>query len=610
MPQTPQTPPSPQETQQTLNDAEQGAQGAQAIDKAEVAAILDEVGNLLELDGGSPFEVRAYQNAARALNNTDGDIGELVATGAINRVPGIGKTLAARITELVTTGRLQLFEELLQRVPPGLRQMLRIPGLGPKRVRQIREALGITTLEDLKAAAEAGKIATLSGFGAKSQENILKGIEFLSRHQDAYLFPTAQEQAEAVASVLRALPQIVRLEVAGSIRRRKEVIGDIDIVGSVARYEDRQPVMETLLGLPLVASVTGSGETKSSVVLRSGIALDLRLVLDEEFPTLLHHFTGSKDHNHALRSRAHAQGIKISEYGIFHGDELIPVRDEREFYAALGMAYIVPELREDRGEIQAALEGELPVLVTGEDLRGILHVHSTWSDGHATIREMAEACMALGMEYLGMCDHSKNAAYAGGLNAAAVRRQQEEIDALNAEYAGRLRILKGTECDILRDGSLDFDDETLKTFDFVVASIHSHFQLPPEEQTRRLIRAMENPYCSIIGHPTGRVLLRREGYQPDMEKVILRAGELGTCIELNADPSRQDLDWRWQRFATEHGVRIPIDPDAHSPAGLANIYFGIGVARKGWLTKDDVLNTLPLDGLLAFFAEQRRRKGA
>lgn len=579
-------------------------------DKAEVAAILDEVGTLLELDGGNPFEARAYQNAARTLNNAEGDINELVSSGALAKLPGMGKTLVARITELVTTGTLPLYDELLERVPVGLRQMTRIPGLGPKRIRQIYESLGVSTLEDLKTAAEAGRIASLSGFGAKSQENILKGLEFLASHQDRTLFPEAQTQAEAVAAILRALPQIVRLEVAGSIRRRKEVVGDIDIVGSVARDEDRRPVMETLLAHPLVASVTGSGETKTSVALRSGIALDLRLVSDDEFPYLLHHFTGSKDHNHALRSRAHAQGIKINEYGIFRGETLIPCADEHEFYAALGMDYVEPEMREERGEIEAALAHHLPTLIQESDLRGILHVHSTWSDGKVSIREMAEATVALGKEYLGICDHSKYAAYAGGLDAAAVRRQHAEIDALNQEFAGRLRILKGTECDILKDGALDFDDETLATFDFVVASIHSNFNLAPEEQTQRLIHAMENPYCSIVGHPTGRVLLRRDGYAPDLERVIIRAGELGVAIELNADPSRLDLDWRWHRFATERGVRIPICPDAHTPDGLKNIRFGIGVARKGWLTAPDVLNTLAVDDLLAFFAEQRRRKGA
>jgi DNA polymerase (family X) len=578
-------------------------------DKADVSAVLDEVGTLLELDGGNPFEARAYQNAARTLNNAEGEIGELLQSGRLAKLPGMGKTLRARIQEYVTTGKMALYDELLERVPVGLRQMTRIPGLGPKRIRQIYESLGVSTLDDLKAAAEAGTVASLPGFGAKSQENILKGLEFLASHQDRTLYPEAAAQAESIASILRALPQIVRLEVAGSIRRRKEVVGDIDIVGSVARDEDRKPVMDVMVAHPLVQSITGSGETKTSVVLRSGIAVDLRLVSDDEFPYLLHHFTGSKEHNVALRTSWHPRGVKINEYGIFRGDQLIPCADEHEFYAALGMSYVEPEMREDRGEIAAALAGELPRLIEEPDLRGILHVHSTWSDGKVTIREMAEATIAQGKEYLGMCDHSKYAAYAGGLDADAVRRQQAEIDALNEEFAGRLRILKGTECDILKDGALDYDDKTLATFDFVIASIHSNFNLSPEEQTQRLIRAMENPYCSIIGHLTGRVLLRRDGYAPDNERVITRAGELGVAIELNADPSRLDLDWRWHRFATERGVRIPICPDAHTTEGLKNVRYGVGIARKGWLTAHDVLNTLAADDLLGFFAEQRRRKG-
>jgi len=580
------------------------------VDKAQVASILDEVGSLLELTGANPFETRAYQNAARAVGQLEGDIDVIVREGRLAGVPGIGKTLAARINELVATGHMALYDKLLEDVPPGLREMLRIPGLGPKRIRQIYDALGVTTMEGLRVASETGEVAKLPGFGAKSQEKILQGIAFVTEHQNKYRYDVAEAGAEAVAQALRALPQVVRLSIAGSIRRRKEVVKDVDIVASVARNEDRDAVMDTLVALPEVASITGKGDTKTSVVLHSGIALDLRAVTDEEYPYTLHHFTGSKDHNVALRGRAVKMGIKINEYGMFRGDTLIPCADEIDFYRALGLHYVEPELREERGEIEAAEVGELPTLVTLEDLRGILHVHSTWSDGQAPIREMVTAALELGAEYLGICDHSKTAAYAGGLNADAVRRQQEEIDWLNEEFAGRIRILKGTECDILKEGELDFDDETLATFDFVVASIHSQFQLSPEEQTLRLIRAIENPYCSILGHPTGRILLDREGYQPDLEAVIDRAGALGVAIELNADPHRFDLDWRLHRYATERGVKIPINPDAHSPAGLANIRYGVGIGRKGWLTPNDVLNTLPVDELLAFFAEQRRVKGA
>ncbi|HEV8194129.1 MAG TPA: helix-hairpin-helix domain-containing protein, partial [Ktedonobacterales bacterium] len=352
------------------HDAADDSQDEATLDKQQVATILEETGNLLELDGGNPYEVRAYQNAARTLGNVEGDLAELVHSGEIAQLPGMGKTLVTRITELVNTGHLTLYDELVARVPPGLRQMLRIPGLGPKRIRQISQELGITTLEELKSAAETGKIASLPGFGAKSQTNILKGLEFLTRHQDSYLFPEAEAQAGTVASALRELPQIVRLDVAGSIRRCKEIIGDIDIVGSVNKPEDRAPVMEKLVKLPLVSEIIGQGDTKTSVVLQSGITCDVRLVMDDEYPYLLHHFTGSKDHNHALRSRAHAQGIKINEYGIFRGDDtLLPCKDEHEFYRALGMEYVPPEMRENRGEIETALEGKLPPLVTVDDLR-------------------------------------------------------------------------------------------------------------------------------------------------------------------------------------------------------------------------------------------------
>lgn len=582
----------------------------ESIDKQQVASLLDQMAQLLELDGANPFEVRAYQNASRAVAGLEGDISDLVARGGLVGVPGLGKSLITRITELVTTGHMRQYDDLLERIPPGLREMLRIPGLGPKRIRQINQALQITTLDELRQAAEAGAIAALPGFGAKSQDNILKGLVFVTEHQNRFRMDIAERFAEAVATTLRALPETVRLSVAGSIRRRKEIVKDADIVASVARDEDRAALMRTLVEHPDVASVTGSGETKTSVVLRGGIALDLRVVLDDEYPYALHHFTGSKEHNIALRTRMHARGVKINEYGLFRGDERIPCTDEADIYGAMGMDYIEPELREDRGELEAALEHRLPGLVTERDIRGMLHVHSNWSDGGSTIREMAEATLAMGMEYLGMCDHSQVAAYANGLTPDRVKQQHEEIDRLNDEFAGRLRILKGTECDILKDGSLDYDEQTLASFDFVVASIHGNFNLSPDEQTQRLIHAIENPYCSILGHPTGRILLQREGYQPNLETVIARAGELGVAIELNGDPHRLDLDWRHLRFATERGVRIPIITDAHSPAGLNNLRYGVGVARKGWLTAAQCLNTLDADNLLAFFREQRARRGA
>jgi len=577
------------------------------VDKAAAAAILEDVANLMELTGENPFKVRAYQNAARAIGSLEEPLDELVASGRLKTVPGLGETLIQRVEELVRTGHMVYYDELQARVPEGLRTMLRIPGLGPKKVRAIHEQLGISTVAELQEAAEEGRIARLPGFGAKTQDNILKGIAFLTQHQDHFLYPVAETEAATVVSALRELPQVQRISVAGSLRRHKEVVKDIDIVASVARDEDRAAIMNRFTQLPNVISITGKGDTKSSVVTTPGIAIDLRVVRDSEYPYALHHFTGSREHNIALRGRAHAMGIKINEYGLFRGDALIPCHDEADLYQALDMQYIEPELREDRGEIEAALAHALPILATMADIRGILHVHSTWSDGQASIQDMAEACRAQGYAYLGICDHSKAASYAHGLSEERVRQQHEEIDALNAAYGGTFHILKGTECDILRDGTMDYRDDVLATFDFVVASIHSHFNLSEAEQTNRLIRAMQNPYTSIIGHPTGRILLSREGYKVDMEAVIDAAGEYGVCIEINANPLRLDLDWRWLQRARERGVKVPVNPDAHAPSGYQDMIYGMGIARKGWLTAEDIPNTYPIEKLRAFFAQQRAR---
>jgi len=580
------------------------------LEKAAVASIFEEYASLLELKGENPFKSRAFQNAARVVGALDGDLDTLVRDNKLKGTPGLGETLLHDITELVTTGHLKAYDELKAEIPAGLQAMLHIPGLGPKRIKQIHDTLGIATITDLEAACQANKIAVLPGFGKKSQDNIVRGIQFLSQYQDHYLFPVAEAEAERIVAALKQLPGILRISIGGSLRRRKEIVHDIDVVASVTDDSYLGPIMDAFTTMPGVVAITGKGDKKSSVVLQPGIAMDLRLCTDDIYPTMLHHFTGSKEHNVALRGYAQDHGMKVSEWGLFKGETLLPVRDEKEFYATLGMDYIEPELREDRGEIQAALAHRMPgPLLTEKDLRGVLHCHSTWSDGQVSIKEMAEACIKLGYEYIGICDHSKTAAYAGGLNEDKVKQQQEEIDRLNAEYAGRFRILKGTECDILRDGALDFGEETLKSFDFVVASIHSLFNLPQEEQTKRLLRAMENPYTSIIGHPTGRILLGRDGYGLDMEAVIDRAGELGVCIEINANPLRLDLDWRWLRRAKEHGVKIPICPDAHNPGGLEDMRYGVNIARKGALSPADVPNTLGVDDLLAYFKRQRQPAG-
>jgi len=585
------------------------------MDKNQVANLLDEIASLLELkEESNPFEVRAYQNAARAVNGLDGDIEQLTREGKLKGVPGLGSTLIKRIEEAVETGHIALYDELVETTPLIKLEMIRIPGVGPKKINAIYNQLHVNSIPDLIQACEENKVAALPGFGKKTQDKIVQGIALLAQHAGRFLYPVAEEEASHIYTVLKELPEIVRLQVAGSLRRRRETIGDIDMVVSVAdsASEDvRRKIMDVFTSQPSVQAITGKGETKSSVVLSSGINMDLRVVNDSQFPYTLHHFTGSKQHHIPLRRRALSMNMTINDYGLFKGKEphleLVPCKDERDIYAALGMAYIEPELREDMGEIEAAINDTLPTLVEESDLRGVLHVHSTWSDGQNTIREMVEACIARGLTYLGLTDHSKTAAYAGGLNEEDLRRQHEEIDLLNKEYAGRLHILKGIECDILRDGSMDFADDVLATLDFVVASIHSLFNLSSEEQTQRMLRAISNRYVDIIGHPTGRILLGREGYALDLDAVIDAAAEHNVCIEINAHPSRLDLDWRYVHRARDKGIKIPIDPDAHVISGLDDMRFGIGIARKGWLRASDVLNTMTTDAVLDFFSSRRKR---
>jgi DNA polymerase (family X) len=584
------------------------------MDKNQIAAIFEEVAVLLALkEDSNPFEARAYENAARAVNALDGDIEQLTRAGKLKGTPGLGSTIIKRVEELVNTGQMAFYEELRQSTPPVKLEMLRIQGMGPKKINAIYDKLHVNSVAELEQACLDDRVAHLPGFGKKTQDNILQGIAFLAQHADRFQYPVAEQEAERIRAALATLPEIVRLQVAGSLRRRRETVKDIDMVASVADDagdEVRHKIMDFFTSQPTVQAITGKGETKSSVVLSSGIAMDLRVVKDIQFPGTLHHFTGSKEHHIPLRRRALSMNMTINDYGLFKGKEPdlepVPCKSEADIYAALGMAYIEPELREDMGEIEAALHGTLPVLVQESDLRGVLHVHSTWSDGQNTIHEMAEACIARGYHYLGITDHSKFAAYAGGLTEENLRRQHEEIDRLNEKYAGRLLILKGTECDILKDGALDYADDVLAELDFVVASIHSNFNLSPEEQTQRMLRAIANPYVDIIGHPTGRILLGRVGYTLDMEAVIDAAVDRGVCIEINAHPSRLDMDWRLVKRARDKGMKIPICPDAHIVAGLDVIRYGIGIARKGWLSASDVLNAMETEALLKFFKRKRK----
>ncbi|GCE18342.1 DNA polymerase/3'-5' exonuclease PolX [Dictyobacter kobayashii] len=586
------------------------------MDKNQVANLLEEIAVLLTLkDGSSVFEIRAYENAARALGSLEGDIGKLVQEGKLKGTPGLGPTIIKRIEEAVQTEHIAFYDELVANTPQIKLDMRRIPGVGPKRINMIYQQLNVTTLAELEQACKDDRVAHLPGFGKKTQDKILQGLSFLSQHADRYLYDVAEVEAERIREALASQPGVVRLQVAGSLRRRRETVKDIDMVLSVddqASSDVRRAIMDFFTSQPSVKAITGKGETKSSVVLNSGIAMDLRLVGDSQFPYTLHHFTGSREHHIPLRRRALSMNMTINDYGLFkveNGKEtLIPCQNETDIYHALQMDYVEPELREDMGEIEAAARHALPKLVQESDLRGVLHAHSTWSDGQNSIRDMAEACIARGYSYLGMSDHSRAAAYAGGLSPDDLKRQGEEIDKLNEEYAGRFHILKGSECDILRDGSLDFPDEVLASLDFVVASIHSNFNLSQEEQTQRMLRAIANPYVDIIGHATGRILLGRPGYPLDLDQVIDAAAQHGTCIEINAHPSRLDLDWRYVRKARDKGIKIPVDPDAHALAGIDDMRYGIGIARKGWLRTEDVLNTLDFEALRAFFHVRRSKK--
>jgi DNA polymerase (family 10) len=586
------------------------------MDKNQVAALLEEIGTLLALQKDSnTFEVRAYENAARTVNGLDGDINQLVHEDKLKGTPGLGPRILQRIEEAVKTGTIAYCDELRASTPAVKLEMARIPGLGPKRINTIYDQLHVNSVAELEQACKDDRVAHIPGFGKKTQDKILQGIDFLRQHADRYLYSVAEEEAERIRVALVQLPQIVRLQIAGSLRRRRETVKDIDMVASVEDNADPaalRAIMDFFTTQPSVVAITGKGETKSSVILSSGIAMDLRVVEDSRFPYILHHFTGSRDHHIPLRRRALSMGMTINDYGLFktggEREELVPCHDEADLYAALGMDYIEPELREDMGEIEAAVQHQLPRLVQYSDLRGVLHAHSTWSDGHNSIREMAEACIARGYSYLGITDHSKVAAYANGLSEDDLLRQSDEIDRLNEEFAGRFTIFKGIECDILRDGQLDFDDRVLARLDFVVASIHSNFNLLPEEQTRRMTNAIANPYVDIVGHPTGRILLGRAGYVLDMEAVINAAAEYGVCIEINAHPSRLDLDWRLVRKARDKGIKIPIDPDAHAITGIDDMRYGIGIARKGWLRAEDVLNTRETENVLEFFLQRRNRR--
>jgi DNA polymerase (family X) len=581
------------------------------MDKEQVAQILVDIGTLLELKGENPFKTRAYANAARTLESLGEPLVKLVAEKRLGEIKGIGEALEQKITELVETGKLKYYDELKASIPPGLIEMLDIPGLGPKKIQALQKRLGVDSIAKLEAACKSGKVAELDGFGEKTQTNLLEGIERRRLYASKHLLVDAVLAAEPLLDSLRDHPDVIRCSTAGSLRRHKEVIGDIDLLAS-----SRKPVevIEYFVGRPGIIKVTVKGDTKASVILDGGIQCDLRVVSDAEFPFALAYFTGSKEHNIVMRQRAIARGLRLNEYGLFKSKEetrdpklLVACKDEVDIYAALDLAFVPPELREDHGEFDAAEQGKLPRLVEWQHLKGALHNHSTWSDGHNTLEEIAVHMEELGLEYWAITDHSKASFQANGLDPKRICEQIKEIKKLNEKLADRgseFRLLTGCEVDILKD-RLDFDDDLLAELDVVVASLH----VPANneaENTRRLIRAAHNKYVHMLGHLTGRLLLEREPYPVNQQAVIDACAETGTWIELNCNPYRFDLDWRLWPYAKSKGVKCVINPDAHRNEQAGFLRFGAGIARKGWLGPADVINTLPLEKLRK---ELRKKRG-
>jgi len=575
------------------------------VNRSAIARILKETGILLELRGENPFRVRAYENAARAVEGMVEEPEERLEAGTLAEIPGIGPGLVASIGEILQTGRLALNEELRARVPPGLLELYRLPGLGSKRIRTLHETLGIGSPAELEAACREGRVAALPGFGAKTQAKILEGLARLDRQSERHLISDAEAEAERLLAHLREHPSVIEASVAGSLRRRCETVGDLDFVAAVAP-DERDGVAAHFAAARGTEEILASGDTKVSIRGGAGFQADLRMVSPDQFATALHHFTGSREHNVELRGRAKRQELTINEYGLFRDQERIPVEREEDLYAALSLAWVPPEMREGAGEVELAEQGALPELVDLAQIRGTFHVHTTWSDGIATIEQMAAAAADRGWEYLGIADHSQAAAYAGGLGAGRLREQWREIDAWN-ERGEPPFLFKGTECDILSDGALDYPDEILLELDFVVVSVHSRFRMPVEQMTARIVRAVSHPCATFLGHPTGRLLLGRDGYELDLDAVLEAARSNGVMPEINANPHRLDIDWRPLRGWLAEGGRTSIHPDAHSPQGLADVRYGVGIARKAGARAEDVLNTLPLARISELFGERRER---
>jgi len=570
------------------------------LDREDIAELLENIALLLELKGENVFKTRAYRNGAEIVRSNSADIITLAKENQLSEIDGIGKALQEKIHELVTTGKLEYYEDLKSSFPPSIFELFEIQGLGPKKIKTLYDKLNIDSVESLKQACHSGEIAKLSGFASKTVEKILQAIELREKFASFFRLGDVAVIAEVLLDSVKSHPATHQACHAGSYRRSKEILHDIDILVATDKPAN---LTKFFSELPEVESIIVCGNTKASIRLENGLQADLRAVSNNEFPFALQYFSGSKEHNIAIRQRALKIGWSLNEYGFTPKEnaETPPeVLTEKDIYDALGLQFIPPELRENLGEIEAAENGNIPKLIELENLRGTFHNHTTASDGRNSLQEMAEAAIDLGLEYLGIADHSKSSFQANGLYPDRLLKQVSEIKKLNQQWEGSFRLLAGSEVDILKDGSLDFSDDILKQLDYTVASVHNAFTLPETEMTKRIIRAMENPYVTMLGHLTGRLLLRRAPYAVNVDKIIDCAAETGTIIELNCSPRRLDMDWRHWRKARDKGVLTSINPDAHRTEHLQFLAFGVQLARKGWLSKQDVINTKSLSDILAF----------
>ncbi|MDQ5986855.1 MAG: DNA polymerase/3'-5' exonuclease PolX [Syntrophus sp. SKADARSKE-3] len=568
----------------------------------DLVRILDEIALMLEMKGENPFKAKAYEHAARMIETLEDDPDDLVATGKLASIKGIGEALNKKITELVTTGHLPYYEDLKASIPPGHFEMLKIPGLGPRKIIALYNNLGIETIGELEYACLENRLVDLKGFGKKTQDNILNGIVHVKRYKDKRLFADVIPVAEAIVRSLSNHDAVRNISLAGSLRRGNEVVKDIDIL---AASDNPLGLADTFVALPDVESIIAKGDTKVSVILSSGTNSDLRIVSPEEFPYALHHFTGSREHNTAMRGRAKKMGMKMNEYGLFSEAGFIACDSEQAIFRALGLDYIPPELRENMGEIEAAENHTLPDLLKLGDIRGVFHIHTQYSDGAETLDSIVREAKNMGYEYIGISDHSRSAAYAGGLSVDDIKRQHAQIDALNEKVAP-FRIFKGIESDIQPGGALDYDEETLSTFDFVIAAVHSNFAMTEAAMTERIMTALSHPYTTMLAHPTGRLLLAREPYSVNMQRIIDHAAAMEKIIELNANPLRLDLDWRLIIQAKKKGVKIAINPDIHQLNGFKHMAIGVQIARKGWLSPDDCINCLTVRQIDSLMKEHRQ----